>query len=203
MCRGSEPGAAEPAVRNHRLRATLADARRPTARLAWIVTAYLIIERKAKTMTTYNPSARPSGNIQRPPLDPDHPRTLTAFRTVRLLVTSYLGISLLTVVAIALLRNNAAAVNSAVWTRGTIVALTALLTFAFTLRAARGSRRAYLRLRIISSVMVAAIAVIIALPGTFPVWMKIEQGVCGLVLIRVAVVVNGKHLRTLFADLTP
>ncbi len=97
--------------------------------------------------------------------------------------------------AIFLLRNNHTAVNSAVWTRGTVVALSALLTFTFTVRTARGSRRAYLRLRIISAAMVVAIAVIIALPGTFPLWMKVEQGISGLVLIGVAAVVNGEHLR--------
>jgi hypothetical protein len=90
-------------------------------------------------------------------------------------------------------------VNDAVWTRGTIVVASALLTFVCAVRAARGSRRAYLRLRIISAVMLVAIAVIIALPGTFPLWMRIEQGVCGLVLIGVVVVVNGQHLRSLFA----
>jgi hypothetical protein len=47
--------------------------------------------------------------------------------------------------------------------------------------------------------MVAAIAVIIALPGTFPLWMKIEQGVCGLILLGVVVIVNGRRLRSLFA----
>ena len=31
--------------------------------------------------------------------------------------------------------------------------------------------------------MLIAIAVIIALPGTFPLWMKLEQAVCGLLLI--------------------
>ncbi len=118
---------------------------------------------------------------------------------MKLLVSGYVGISALALVAIVLLRNNAAAVNSAVWTRGTIVAISAFLTFAFTVRAARGSRRAYLRLRIISAVMLVAIAVIIALPGTFPVWMKVEQGVSGLVLIGVTTVVNGKHLRARFA----
>jgi hypothetical protein len=47
--------------------------------------------------------------------------------------------------------------------------------------------------------MLVAIAVIIALPGTFPLWMKIEQGVCGLLLLGVVLVVNGKHLRSAFA----
>ena len=47
--------------------------------------------------------------------------------------------------------------------------------------------------------MVVAIAVIIALPGTFPLRMKIEQGVCGLILIGVLAIVNGRHIRLLFA----
>ena len=47
--------------------------------------------------------------------------------------------------------------------------------------------------------MVVAIAVIIVLPGTFPLWMKIEQGACGLLLAGVVVIVNGGHMRSLFA----
>ena len=128
-----------------------------------------------------------------------HPRTQKAFRSTELLVGGYTGISVLTLVAIVVLRNHAAVVNSAVWTHGTIVAASALLLFTFTVRAAAGSRRAYLRLRIASSVMVVAIAVIIALPGSFPLWMKIEQGVCGLLLIGVVAIVNGKHMQSLFA----
>jgi hypothetical protein len=128
----------------------------------------------------------------------DHPRTLAAFRDVKRLVGCYLGVSVLTFVAIVLLRGHTAEVNSAVWTRGTIVVASSLLTFAFVVRAAQGSRRAFLRLRIVSAIMVAAIAAIIAVPGTFPLWMKIEQGVCGLLLVGVVVLVNGKHLRSLF-----
>lgn len=125
-------------------------------------------------------------------------RTVTDLRLVRLLVGCYLGISVLTVVAIALLRNHTAEVNSAVWTRGTIVAAVALLTYVFATRAARGHRRAYLRLRIVTAIQVVAIAVIIALPGTFPLWLKIEQGGCGILLIGVVGAVNTKHVRALF-----
>src|SRR5690349_13207522 len=92
------------------------------------------------------------------------------FRGVRLLVSGYLGISVLTLVAIVALRDHPSLVNPAVWIRGTIVVLSSLLAFSFTVRAARGSRRAFLRLRIVSAVMVVAIAVIIVLPGTFPLW---------------------------------
>ena len=129
----------------------------------------------------------------------DQPRTAAAFRKIKLLVGGYLGISALAVVAIVLLRHHSAEVNSAVWTHGIIVAASALVAFAITVRAARGSRGAYRRLRVISAVVVVAIAVIIALPGSFPLWMKAEQGVAGLLMIGVAVLVNGSHLRSLFA----
>jgi hypothetical protein len=126
-------------------------------------------------------------------------RTRPAFRSVKALVGCYAGVSVLALLAIVLLRNHTADVNSAVWTRGTIVVVSALVTVALTLRAERGSRRAYLRLRIISAVMVVAIAVIVSLPGTFPIWMKLEQGLCGLLLIGVVVLVNGKDVRSQFS----
>lgn len=122
-----------------------------------------------------------------------------ALRGVRAFVLSYLTVSVLTLIGVVVLRNHPEIVNSAVWIRGTVVVASALLTLSFTVRAARGSKRAFLRLRIVSAVMVAAIATIIALPGTFPVWMKIEQGVCGLLLLGVVAIVNGRHLRSVFA----
>jgi hypothetical protein len=121
------------------------------------------------------------------------------FRGIRLLLGGYLGVSVLTLVAIVLLRNESAVVNNAVWVRGTVVVASALVMSAIARRAAGGSRRAYLRLRVASAIIVVAIAVIIALPGTFPLWMKIEQGVCGLLLLGVVVQVNGRDLRSSFA----
>lgn len=127
-----------------------------------------------------------------------HPRSLRAFRIATVLAAIYLGISVLTMGAVVLLRDDASIVNAAVWIRGSIVVVSALVTFAIMRRTARGSRRAYLRLRIISAAMVVAITVIILLPGTFPLWMKIEQGGCGLLLLGIVVIVNGRHLRSLF-----
>lgn len=127
------------------------------------------------------------------------PQSRTALRSVQLLVGCYLAISVLTLVAIVLLRNNPAIVTTAVWIRGTIVTASALLTVFFATRMAQGSRLGYLGLRLESAIMFVAIVVIIALPGLFPLWMKIEQGVCGLLLLGVVVVVNGKHLRSTFA----
>jgi hypothetical protein len=127
---------------------------------------------KLIAMTTPNLNART-----------EQPTTRVPMRGVRALAGAYLAVSVGTLAAIALLRHDAAAVNSAVWIRGVAVAASALLTTLFAARAAAGSRRAYLRLRIVSVVMVVAIVVIIALPGSFPLWLKIEQGVCGLLLL--------------------
>lgn len=129
----------------------------------------------------------------------NQPRSQTALRNIQLLVGCYLGLSVFTLVAIVWLRNNPALVTPAVWVRGTIVVASALLTAFFTARMARGFRGGYLGLQLESAIMFVAIAVIIALPGLFPLWMRIEQGVCGLLLLGVVVLVNGKHLRSTFA----
>jgi lysylphosphatidylglycerol synthetase-like protein (DUF2156 family) len=128
-----------------------------------------------------------------------HRRTASAFRWVLGLVGAYLVLSVLTLGVIVLLRDDTSMVTDAVWVRATIVVGSALLTLAFARRAARGSRKAFLRLRIVSAVMLVAIAVIVSLPGAFPVWLRVEQGACGLLLLGVAVLVNGRHLRSLFA----
>jgi hypothetical protein len=119
---------------------------------------------------------------------------------VRRLVSAYVALSVLTLLVIAVLRDDNGAVNSAVWTRGAVVMASSLVSLSFVLRAASGSRRAFLRLRIASAVMVVAIAAIVASPGSFPVWLTVEQGVCGLLLLGVAVLVNGRQLRSHFAS---
>jgi hypothetical protein len=129
----------------------------------------------------------------------NHPRSLRAFRLVKLLVSGYVAVSVLTLVAVYLLRDDAGLVTDTVWVRGGIVALASLLMLAFAAGTVRGRRRAYLRLRIASALMVVSVAVLVALPGFLPTWMRIEQTVCGLLLVCVVTIVNGRHLRSLFA----
>lgn len=123
----------------------------------------------------------------------------SALRPVRLLVAGYLALSLLTVLAVVALRHHTGIVTQAVWIRTIIVAASALLTTGFAAQAARGSRGGYRRLRIVSIAMLVAIVVIIALPGVFPAWLKVEQGVCALFLLGVVVLTNRRQLRALFA----
>jgi hypothetical protein len=126
-------------------------------------------------------------------------RSAAALRTTTILVAAYAGVSVVTLVAVILLRNNPDIVNVAVWIRGCFAAASGVTLLAFAVRASRGSRSAYRRVQIISAVIVVAIAAIILLPGTFPLWMKIEQGVCELLLIGVVVLVNRRSVRAQFA----
>jgi hypothetical protein len=128
-----------------------------------------------------------------------HALAKASLRTVTALVGSYLAVSVLTLGAIILFRDNPVIVNTAVWIRGTIVVASAALLFFSARRASSGAPRAFLRVRLISAIMLVAIVVIIALPGTFPLWMKLEQAVCGILLLVVVILVNGRRLRSFFA----
>src|SRR5262249_28994345 len=121
-----------------------------------------------------------------------------ALRGTKVLVGAYLALCVLTLVFAGINSGNASMVNDAVWTRGVIVTISAVLSFSFVTRAARGSRKGFLRLRIVSAVMTVAIAILISLPGLFPVWMRIEQGVCGVLLLAVVAIVNSRRVRSLF-----
>ena len=130
-------------------------------------------------------------------------RARTIFRHLTRLVGAYVVLSMATLIAIAVLRDDRSAVNSAVWIRATIMALSALLTLSFTVRAGYGSSRSFLRLRIVSAVMLVTIAVIISVPGTFPLWLKLEQAACGLMLLSVVTLINDQRVRRLFTADVP
>ncbi|MEY9845857.1 hypothetical protein [Streptacidiphilus sp. MAP5-3] len=125
--------------------------------------------------------------------------TAEAFRPVKRLVGGYAALSAGTLVVAYLMRNHADLVTPTVWIRGGIVAFTSLLMLALAAGAARGRRGAYRRLRIASGVMLAVIAVMASLPGVLPVWMRFEQGVCGVLLVGVVAIANSRRTRALFA----
>lgn len=125
------------------------------------------------------------------------PRTTPAFRAVRWLVGGYLVLSVLTVAAIITLSDIAPnLVNPQAWVRGIIVAATSFLTFAFANRAAKGSPRALLRLRIaVAIILIAVVAVLFFVP--LPLWMIIEQAACGALLLATATIIFHKDAAAL------
>jgi hypothetical protein len=123
-----------------------------------------------------------------------------ALRPVVALVCGYLAISALVIVAAIVFGSDPNLVNSAVWIRGSIVVVTAALMLRFAIGARAGNARHYLRLRLVSAIMVVAITVILlAIPGYFPLWMRIEQGTCGVILLTVVILANRKRVRSIFA----
>ncbi|WP_424891471.1 hypothetical protein [Streptomyces sp. XH2] len=90
--------------------------------------------------------------------------------------------------------------TGAVRVRAGIVVAASLLMASFAARTARGHSRSHLRLRLSSAAMAVAIAAIVALPGTFPAWLKAEQAACGVLLLGVVLAVNGKQMRSAFTE---
>ncbi|WP_269857099.1 hypothetical protein [Streptomyces sp. RPT161] len=113
------------------------------------------------------------------------------YRRIRALFAAVLVLSVATLGIAALIGGNAA-----VWVRSGIVTAIATVLIALARRAFGGSRAAYLRMRLMSTVAPLAIVIIVALPHDgFPAWMKVEQAVVGVLLLAVAVMVGRKAVR--------
>ncbi|MFI5906359.1 hypothetical protein [Dactylosporangium sp. NPDC051541] len=107
-------------------------------------------------------------------------------RTPRLFAAGYLALSLAALLFAYALRHHPALVTDAVWVRGTIVVASAAVC---NILALRGDTR---RLRVIAIVMCVAIAVVVSIPGLFPAWMRVEQFLCGLLLLGVVLTLPRK-----------
>lgn len=127
-----------------------------------------------------------------------HPDIQSLLRIIKSSVILYTIISFAAIAVLAMIHNNAAAATQPAWIHASIVAATSLLLLSFALRMTRGNSRAYLRIRITSAILVVAIAVIEAIPGSFPLWMKLEEGFCGLLLLYVVILLNSRRIRSAF-----
>jgi hypothetical protein len=130
------------------------------------------------------------------------PRSVTwpAFRATRRFVGVFVALNVANLVGILFLQiYQPAVVNPTVWNRSSIILISSLLTLIYVAGASRGSARAYSRLRLASACTLVAIVVIVALPGLLPAWMKVEQAVCGLLLLGVVVGVNSTKVRSIYA----
>ncbi len=120
-----------------------------------------------------------------------------AFRPVLALLWSFVGLSAAMVTFLAVLTAVGVGVDIAIWIRCSIVLASSVLLLVFGIGAARGSRNALLRLRIVAPIIVAAVIVIVAIPGFLPGWVRIEQAVCGLLVLPVAIIANLPRTRAL------
>ena len=120
-----------------------------------------------------------------------------AFRPVLVLLWSFVALSAAMVAFLAVLTTVGVGVDIAIWIRCSIVLGSAIVLLLFGIGAARGSRNALLRLRIVAPVVVAAVVVIVSIPGFLPDWVRIEQAVCGLLVLPVAIIANLPRTRAL------
>lgn len=120
-----------------------------------------------------------------------------AFRPVLLLLWSFVALSAAMVAFLAVLTAVGVDVDIAIWVRCSIVLASAVLLLVFGIGAARGSRNALLRLRIVAPIVVAAVVVIVSIPGFLPDWVRVEQAVCGALVLPVAIIANLPRTRAL------
>ncbi|MEY9852996.1 cellulose synthase/poly-beta-1,6-N-acetylglucosamine synthase-like glycosyltransferase [Leifsonia sp. EB41] len=121
-----------------------------------------------------------------------------ALRPVLVLLSCFVALSAALLGFLTVLAAVGIGADIAIWIRGSFVLASAVLLLVFAVSAARGSRSALLRLRIISPIVLAAIVVIVSIPGFLPDWVRLEQAVCGALVLPVVIIVNLPRTRALF-----
>jgi len=118
--------------------------------------------------------------------------------TIAALVGGYIAISLGAVIALYVMRTDTQFASKEAWVHGIIIAITAIIMGILTRITAKGNAKSYLRLRITTLILLIAIVVTTAIPGDFPIWMKVEQVVSGLLLLGVVILLNRSKTRASF-----
>ncbi len=121
-----------------------------------------------------------------------------ALRPVLVLLAGFLIVSTAMLAVLGTTTVNGGSVDTAVWIRCWFVLASAIVLNLAAVFAARGSRASWIRLRIISPLVVVAVIVIVSIPGFLPDWVRIEQVVCGLLVLPVSILVNLARTRRLF-----
>ncbi|MEU7855349.1 hypothetical protein [Nonomuraea sp. NPDC049141] len=110
---------------------------------------------------------------------------------VRTLFVVMLAVSVLALVVAAIIGG-----DWVVWVRGVAVAAAAAWLIALTGQAEKGRRAAYVRIRFIATIAPIGILLIVAVPSSgYPLWMRVEQGLVGVLLVAVATLVNRRTVR--------
>jgi len=122
----------------------------------------------------------------------------TALRPVLILLAGFLVVSAAMEVVLIVLSMTKGAVDSAIWSRCSLVLASSIVLLRFAVGAARGARRSWFRVRIIIPIVVIAVVAVVSIPGFLPDWVRVEQGVCGALVLGVAILVNLPRARALF-----
>ncbi|MFP3466757.1 hypothetical protein [Leifsonia sp. SIMBA_070] len=122
----------------------------------------------------------------------------SAFRPILILLSAFVGVSTVMEVLLAALTVSGVDVAIAIWIRCSLVLASSVLLLLFGIGAARGSRSSWVRLSIVAPVVVVAVIVIVSIPGFLPDWVRIQQALCGLLVLPVAILAVLPRTRALF-----
>ncbi|GAA4183256.1 hypothetical protein GCM10022252_10410 [Streptosporangium oxazolinicum] len=126
-------------------------------------------------------------------------KALVDLRRIRSLFIGMAAVSLVTLIIATALRNRPDLVNWVVWVRGGAVAAASLWLVSLAGQALGGKRPAYVRIRTLSILGTIGIVLICVAPDSgYPLWMKVDQGLIGLLLAGVAVLANRRAVRAAF-----
>ncbi|MEV7542855.1 hypothetical protein [Streptomyces sp. NPDC089915] len=128
----------------------------------------------------------------------DTPAAQAAFATTRTTVKVYAALTTAALLAVVAVAATGHMVNPFMWTRAALLPLIALLLHRLTASTARGSHRAFERLRTITVVFPIAIVGVDLIPGVCPWWYAALQALCVLPALRIAVTLRGAALRAAF-----
>ncbi|GAB3913983.1 hypothetical protein GCM10011575_18830 [Microlunatus endophyticus] len=120
------------------------------------------------------------------------------FRVAAGLLVGYIAISAAALVFAVVERHNSGLVNGVVWIRGGAVLASSILLYVLCRFAEKGRTTAYRRLRLLSFIIPCGVLIIIIAPGEYPTWMKIEQVVCGALVLTIAILMSQPQVRAAF-----
>jgi len=122
----------------------------------------------------------------------------TRFRPMLALLAGFVLVSAAMESVLVAQSSAGTSVDSAIWIRCSLVLASSIVLLLLGATASRGSRNAWVRLRIITAIVVVAVIVIVSIPGFLPDWVRIEQGVCGALVLPVAIMLNLPSTSALF-----
>jgi hypothetical protein len=119
----------------------------------------------------------------------NHPSTQRAFDKVKALVAAYGALSAAVLITVVVLAMTGHEVTSFMWGRSGGVLASAVITHWLTVRAARGARWAFRRVRIISVIAPIAIIAVDLIAAALPPWFVVLQIACAIALAPVAFII--------------
>jgi hypothetical protein len=123
---------------------------------------------------------------------------LLRFRPVLVLLAAFALVSLAMEAVLVVQSVSAVSVDGGTWTRCSLVLASSIVLLLLAVGAVRGSRPAFRRLRVVSPIVVVAVVVVVSIPGFLPDWVRLEQAVCGALVLPVAIILNLPRTVALF-----